>query len=279
MLGERVGKDDAFADVPTALKAIVGRLDDYLQGRESVPDIRNPVLRSEKLTGAWDDTKYKNFREVWHRYRGWIDDAFDETNRDESIAKWRRVFGDDFAGAVVIEEAASVSSRALVLTKGNVVAADAAIDLVDMVRLRGELALPPRFTSLPHMRRPTWPLSTVSMVPVIRASYHGSRNGQSPRAMESLEPFPGEGYVRFDAVTRVGSPLLDDYEVHWRITNTDRAAAQAKALRGDFYRSDSPGVRWERLEYRGVHMAEAFVVRKRNGMLLGQSAPFFVVIE
>jgi hypothetical protein len=38
-------------------------------------------------------------------------------------------------------------------------------------------------------------------------------------------------------------------------------------------------VRWEALEYRGVHIAEAFVVRKAGGVLVGQSDPFFVVIE
>jgi hypothetical protein len=280
LLGNQVKNGDAFADVPTALKVLVGRLDDFLQANPAMPDLRNPVLWSEKLTGAWDEAKYKNFRDVWHRYRGWIDDAFDEESRDESIAKWRRVFGDDFAGDVVIKEAAEVSSRALVVSKGNVITADAAADLVEMVKVRGELALPPRFTRLPHMRRPTWPVSaTTAIDPIVRASYYASVDGQRLRGISSLEPLPPRGWLRFEAFTHMGMPFGDDFEVHWRITNTDQAAARAQALRGDFYKSRTVGVRWEALEYRGVHMAEAFIIRKRNSYLLGNSKPFFVVIE
>ena len=34
----------------------------------------------------------------------------------------------------------------------------------------------------------------------------------------------------------------------------------------------------EQLAYRGVHLVEAFVIRKRDDLLIGQSAPFHVVI-
>jgi hypothetical protein len=37
--------------------------------------------------------------------------------------------------------------------------------------------------------------------------------------------------------------------------------------------------RWEGLEYRGVHIAEAFIVRMSDSLLVGQSPPFNVVIE
>ena len=42
---------------------------------------------------------------------------------------------------------------------------------------------------------------------------------------------------------------------------------------------DEPFVRWERLSYRGVHMVEAFLIRKSDDTLVGRSAPFYVVIE
>jgi len=33
------------------------------------------------------------------------------------------------------------------------------------------------------------------------------------------------------------------------------------------------------LKYRGVHLVEAFVIRKRDEVLVGQSEPFRVMIE
>nr|USU34515.1 hypothetical protein NG677_23225 [Methylobacterium sp. OTU13CASTA1] len=52
-----------------------------------------------------------------------------------------------------------------------------------------------------------------------------------------------------------------------------------RAGRGDFYVSNLGHERWEGLEYRGVHMAEAFIIRMADDALVGQSEPFFVVIE
>jgi hypothetical protein len=52
-----------------------------------------------------------------------------------------------------------------------------------------------------------------------------------------------------------------------------------RRLRGDFYPSDSGSSRSEQLSYRGVHFVEAFLVRKRDSGLVGQSEPFYVVIE
>jgi hypothetical protein len=56
-------------------------------------------------------------------------------------------------------------------------------------------------------------------------------------------------------------------------------AIRASALRGAFYSSDDKSSRWEKLEYRGLHLAEAFIVRRRDRTLVGSSPPFYVVIE
>jgi len=81
-----------FTDLPTALKILFGRLDDYLQARPTMATVVNPVLASETFNRHWDQDKYTNFRDRIHTYREWIDDAYDEQDRDESIRKWRRVF-------------------------------------------------------------------------------------------------------------------------------------------------------------------------------------------
>ena len=37
--------------------------------------------------------------------------------------------------------------------------------------------------------------------------------------------------------------------------------------------------RWEQLSYRGVHMVEAFLIRKRDDVQIGKSEPFYVVVK
>lgn len=269
----------SFVDVPTSLKTLIGRLDDWLQANPSRPTVRNPVLFGEVQSDAWDDTKYSNFRTKINMYRGWIDDAYDEPDKEESIGKWQRVFGDDFAYQATSERASSVSKAALSVVKGNPLA-DGVADLVALVKKIGRAALPSGFDRLPHMRRPRWRMTASLQLTVsVSAQLWTSRYGQKIRALESLTPSYPEYWVRFNATSNMGLPFPDSYQVHWRVTNTDEVARRANQLRGDYYPSDDPGIRWEPLSFRGVHMVEAFLIRRADDMLVGKSEPFYVVVE
>lgn len=103
--------------------------------------------------------------------------------------------------------------------------------------------------------------------------------GNSIRSVRSAEPLQAGYWIRFSATNTMGVPFTDDYKVRWRVTNTDKVAARADALRGDFYPSGDHFSRSEQLSYRGVHFVEAFLIRKRDDRLVGQSDPFYVVIE
>ncbi|MHC2295512.1 SMODS domain-containing nucleotidyltransferase [Bradyrhizobium barranii] len=87
ILGSRISnldKDsDAFADTPTALKTVFGRLDDWCQLNPTKPNVNNPFLQSENFAESWTDEQYVNFRERVSTYRGWIDEAYDEADRNE----------------------------------------------------------------------------------------------------------------------------------------------------------------------------------------------------
>jgi hypothetical protein len=283
LLGKHVYTTDkgaaGFVDVPTTLKTLIDRLDDWLQDNPSKPTVRNPVLFEEIQSTAWDDTKYSNFRSKINLYRGWIDDAYDETDREESIGKWQRVFREDFAVREAAEKASKVSEAALSVVRGSPVLAGVA-DLVALVKKIGRAALPSGFDRLPHMRRPRWRSTAGSRLTVnVGAQLWTSRYGQFVRPLASLAPTQPGYWVRFNASNNLGLPFPETYKVEWRVTNTDEVARRANALRGDYYRSDEPGIRWEQLSYRGVHMVEAFLIRKVDDSLLGKSDPFYVVIE
>lgn len=266
----------AFADTPTCLKTVVGRLDDWLQMNAYLPEIRNPVLLSDIQSRVWDQTKYSNFRGKINLYRGWIDEAYAEQDRDESIGKWQRIFGDNFAAGEA-KESARLSEA--VSRSDALVVAGHFRDLVDRVISCGREALPFRITKLPYVQRPKWRTASQSYRVNVSADLMTSLHGSRIRSVTSLEPLQKGKGIRFTASNTVGLPFDSTFKVQWRITNTDKAAYDANVLRGDFYPSDSGLSRNEALAYRGVHFVEAFLIGKSDNRLYGKSEPFYVVVE
>lgn len=286
LLGYRIQEWDkntnAFPDTPTTLKCLLGRLDDWLQANPTLPEVRNPVLQTEVQSKAWDATKYSNFRDKINLYRGWVDEAYNEQDRDESIGKWRRVFGDDFASRETKEAASRISESAVVAkSTGAVALAGQYKDLVDWVKQAGPQVIPAKLRKLPHIERPKWRLSQNSFTVKVSAQLINGEYDSGLGQVSSGRPLQPNCWVRFTAGNNIGAPFPDDYRVWWRVTNTDLVATAADQLRGEFYKCDAtaPASRVERLEYRGVHFVEAFLVRKSDDRLVGQSDPFYVVVE
>jgi hypothetical protein len=266
----------AFADTPTCLKTVMGRLDDYLQARPTVPVIRNPVLSADIQSRVWDQAQYSNFSDKINLYRIWIDEAIAEEDRDESIGKWQRVFGESFAAGEAKESARLSES---VLKSDALVVAGQFKDLVQRVIERGYAALPDRITRLPYIRRPKWRTASQSYRVRVSAELLTEKKGTRLGAVTMLQPLPKGRSIRFTASHAVGVPFDSSFKVQWRVTNTDQAAYDANTLRGDFYASDSGFSREEDLAYRGVHFVEAFLIGKSDNRLYGKSEPFYIVVE
>lgn len=287
LLGHCVTSNDKdstdFTDTPTALKTVFTRLDDLLQRYPTKPRVPNPFLATEDFGNAWrTEEQYKNFCEKIHAYREWIDDAYNEKDRSESIAKWRRVFGDEFAKGVVTEEGKSVSKAIVANVR---IALDEARqfsgDLVDAIKRFGARVLPQGFDKKPYMEAPKWKNSGQNMVVQVRADLHRNRIGaEFVRSVQPLEALQSGYSLHFKAENNVGGPFDSGiYKVMWRVTNTDEAAAREGALRGHFEKPESDNSRWEDLKYRGVHLVEAFVIRKRDDKIVGRSPAYRVMIE
>jgi len=240
-------------------------------------------LASENFADAWaTEEQYTNFRGKIHTYREWIDDAYNEQDRSESIAKWRRVFGEDFASGVSIEDGKSVG-KFIVANMRRTLAEGSQFtgDLVDAIKRFGARVLPAGFDKKPYMEAPKWPNSGQNIAISLRADLHRNKYGtQRVGPVSSLEPLQPGYWLHFRAVTNTGGPFDPaTYRVRWRVTNTDEAAARAKALRGKFEKPEFDNSRWEELRYRGVHLVEAFVILKRTNSIVGRSTAFRVMIE
>jgi hypothetical protein len=271
---------EAFADTPTTLRTIVGRLDDWLQANLIKPIVANPKLTNEDFARTWTDAQYSNFRDIVHTYRGWIDDAYNMEGRAQSIAAWRRVFGPEFAKGDEVRASVSLS-EGVTKARGLLMSTAAHLnELVEIVRNYGLSVLPPEFSRPPHMKAPHWRREEIVSPNVsIYAEWRPSSHSTQSRTIRMGEVLPPRGGLWFDARVNGGERLPDDFTVEWRITNTGVVALARQQGRGGFYPSNSAKGRWETLEYRGVHIAEAFIIRRSDDVLVGQSAPFYVVIE
>ncbi len=263
-----------FADIPMALKTVVGRLDEWLAARLPIPQVSNPVLRLENQSANWSETQYKNFCEKIHLYRIWIDDAYSEGDKGKSIQKWQAVFGDEFG---TVRESARKSIFTQVVEASDVVSV--ALDHVDLVRKFGPSVIGADIARPAHLRPPEWP-SAASIVEIhVTADLAFATNRMKRRALASAEPLLPGHWVEFSARLANGASIGSGYRTEWRVTNNGPVAASKSQLRGGFYASENGHTRQERLQYRGVHLVEAFVIRQIDNVLVGQSQPFFVVIE
>lgn len=244
LVGQRISWLDEFgnefSDVPSSLRTVIKRLDTYLQECQDMPEIANPSLSSESFTRHWDQDKYENFRSCVHRYAEWIEDAYIEADRDESIIKWRRVFGDDFAKSVSLTKA--------------VCASESQVD------------------DTSHVVQPQWPVLAAGRI-AVAATLHSSRAGDFMGTYRSdgpnLEP---NTWLHFSA----SHSFNDSVTIKWQVVNTGWAARVAKCLRGGFDHTGSEI--WEHTLYKGRHWVECFAVDMKKGICLGRSGRFFVNI-
>lgn len=282
LIGHRIewfDKDsDAFADTPSALQTIMGRLDDWLQARPDKPVVSNPSLPAEDFADLWNDTQYTNFRNFVNKYRNWIDEAIDAETRSESIEKWRKVFGDEFAKN---ENAAKAEASAKQKTTALLMEGAAHLDgLVDSVIDFGISILPSWFRTPAHLQSPRWPPAEhVSRNVQVFAEHRAHQNSGKVYPINTGEALPPRGGLWFDVRVNKFQSVPADCYVRWRITNTGAVAMALKKGRGGFETPTDGNRRWEALEYHGVHMAEAFIIRRSDDRLVGFSEPFYVVIK
>ena len=91
-----------YENLPTALLHIVNDLDNYLQANIERPTIVDPSGAQHPdgtpvdFDHRWDQAAYDNFRDQIHEHAADIEAAYFESDSDESVKLWQKVFGDSF---------------------------------------------------------------------------------------------------------------------------------------------------------------------------------------
>lgn len=268
-------KEDSFTDVPTTLKTIITRMDYWLQSNPTLPNIENPVLEGEDFTRHWNQEKYDNFRIRINQYKEWIENAFDEEDKEKSIKKWQRVFGNEFAKK-------ETSTKVSQIIKNISEKLPLGFDLVKAMRCFGKnVVLPLIPQDLPHVQKPPYPKGPESKQLTIKATEKESREGADIRILDPAgDSLAANRSIKFEALLHGKPPHSSLFKVIWQIVNTGDDATEAGQLRGDFYRSDKEeNIRHESTNYRGVHWAKAFLVHRKTNAIHGSSNRFFIAIE
>ena len=247
MVQDWEAESDEFKDIPTTLKTLFVRLDNYLSRHQTMPDIVNPVQTEESFTRHWTEAKYQNFKSKISDYRHWIEDAFNERDRAESIRKWRRVFGDKFH-TVVKKPTTTTASYDEILNE----------------------AAQQCYPIPPHCAQHRWKeadnVSSISL----NVEYRNKNSSIGfSRALQQVA-FGKNHSLKFTVTDQI--PTGSD--VYWQITNTGQEAEQIGQLRGGFEIGEK--TKEETTSYKGNHFVEAFIVK--DEMLLARSGKQVVPI-
>ncbi len=225
------GDDSQYSDVPTALRSIVGALDDYLQDNELMPSIDDPSEPTENYNHRWDQDQYANFRTKIHLYRGWIDEAYLEEDPEESKVKWRRLFGDKFGTYDTTVKKASEAHLG-----------------VEGVRNTDE-TITDRW-GIPIRLDARYRVNLSGRV----AKRRGFRDYE-------LSKYGNVVPVRSDIKFRIQHNVPGPVEVYWKVRNTGEEAIRADCIRGQVVKDNGTLTRTEPTLYRGRHYVEAYVVK------------------
>ena len=221
-----------FTDVATSLRTIITRLDDYLSLHQEMPIISNPVQIDEDFNRHWNQEKYDNFKKFISKYRAWIEDAYDEKDRDISISKWRKVFGDKFNS-----------------TTGKSRKSEDYTDILEEASLE-------HFPIPSYCQQHQWKEADEVHDIELNVSYRPRLSAKNFVYAVSTLTFPKEQALKFEIIDTVPN----DCTIYWQITNMGNEAYLNNQLRGNFEIGNR--IKEEQTSYKGNHFVEAFIVKE-----------------
>ncbi|MCW2511847.1 MAG: hypothetical protein JWR11_889 [Mycobacterium sp.] len=245
LVGEQIqgwhqdANDDYYADIPTALVHIIEDLDSYLQSNYYLPLIWDPAGTGQNFSNRWNQEGYSNFRKQVHYYAGRIRDAYDETDRNKSVAAWQTVLGNGFQAppAATVAAAAAPSpdlaGEEFIDSDRNI-----PIQISETVRLVGRVRWAGTLKAYDLPRR-------------------GDRVGKNRTIDFAL------------LECTVGQP----YSVYWKVKNHGREARERGQLRGQVIFGGE--TTYESTSYNGSHYVEVYVVK--NGVCVAKDRQQVIV--
>jgi hypothetical protein len=243
------------SDLLEALINIVSDMPRYIQVRDGIAWVPNPVDPLENFADKW-----KEYPRQEENFRNWLQQVRNDLDIAQE-AEGIKAVGESLEsrfGERAVNEALKHFPIAGELKTINLVP--------------GSLRTSSRF-DVPHRQKPRWPVSERDRVTITGKA---NRKGYRQKTIRNQSTWSKGWSLRFEAKTDTEPP----YEVHWQVVNTGREAQAANDLRGGFYEcnaGEGSCARRERTRYRGIHWIECFIVK--NGICVAHSGEFVINIE
>lgn len=248
--------EDAFN-----LSETLRNISNYLDGYQSAPEIHNPVLDEEILTGRWKNEDFLKFKELTEEAADISENALNDNEHDEAAGLWQKIFGEDF----IFQTDKQVSVGNALAKLGDTSHAKPLIfPFQQPPNVRVEIEA---YFRTEHRRRVY--KRKIGFVPVIIARYK--------RQILSGSRVKSGGHL--DYYAHVHGLKGREYQVYWQVVNTGDEAIREDGLRGNFFVSkDTNNLKYnyEQTSYEGIHWIECFVVM--NNVCVARSGRFYIDI-
>lgn len=250
-------------DIYDALTGITGRMPSFIENRNGIWWVQNPVDEGENFADKWNE--YPERRIAFMHWLRKVEADFSNVSRATTVNDGLTLL-EESIGQQTIERAASkLGVRRTSYLPAVVSAAPTVPALGDASHAKAPSTEFPLAPSLPYNVN-------------VKADVHfkwGEKKGRRLWALRD-KPAPKNVWLKFTANTNAPEP----HTIRWQVVNTGEEAFQNRQPRGDFYDSSDTDrhVRWESTSFRGTHWVEAFVLNNQ-GICIARSGRFVVKVR
>ena len=248
------------ATIVEAMISIVTTMEEYIEDRNGVLWVANPVNLDENFADKWQEypERKTTFMEWLERVRLEVLAAILDPDLPSALERLRSCFGESAVNSAAHNLNLLSSPSPMLLTR--VSATDKSV----------------KQFGAPHRQPPKWKMQLDDRL-YVRVSARVSRNGFRPKTLfaDCEVAIPKYCSLQFTANSNAGKTC----DVYWQVVNTGQEAKSANALRGDFYSSTlhkGRKIRQESTLYKGMHWVECFVVK--DDICIARSGEFIVNI-
>jgi hypothetical protein len=241
------------SDLLETLLSIVPGMRNYIENRNGIWWIENPVNPQENFADKWNETPRK--QELFFEWLNTLEKEHKDLLNDSNFENLSYILSASYGQ----RETASVLKKYSTRTGKTLPALVSSRALSNF--------------SVPHRQTPQWPVVPQYKVTIKARAW---RNGwRSLNFSNGSAAIPKDHNLKFFANTNVPPP----FEVSWQVVNTGEEARRANQLRGDFYSGEGGNVleRKETTRYRGMHWIECFIIKDRK--CVARSGEFIVNIK
>ncbi|SEO09077.1 hypothetical protein SAMN05192574_105266 [Mucilaginibacter gossypiicola] len=236
---------NCYDDIPTTLYTIMKKLKAYVQQYQIMPTINDPGQTGENFGDRWHQDGWANFRNKMIFYADKVVEAYEESDKEKSLTKWREIFGEDFKKAEAVNEQRSEASNTALVRFDQTEQ-----QITDL--------------GIPVNMNPVYQVRMIGRVTKKTGFREYDLNTQGNKVSTGR-------YINF-RISRCTVP--QPYQVYWKTLNRGNEAINHNCVRGQVVSGGE--THQEPTSFRGNHYVECFIVK--DGICVAKDRQSVIII-